>query len=78
MNSTDISKRLKPIFAQQLGIDADKIIEDEDLFTGELDSLDQVELVMAIEEEFDITIDDNKAEELRSFQDVLDYLVENI
>ena len=71
-------ERLQTIVSNQLGIDKDKVVESAD-FTKELgaDSLDVVELVMAIEEEFEIEIDDEVAGDMSTVQDALDYIVEN-
>jgi acyl carrier protein len=65
------------IVAEQLGIDHIKVLPTSN-FTEDLDadSLDVVELVMAIEEEFEIEIEDIVAAEITIVQDVLDYLKE--
>lgn len=67
--------RLIEIIAKQLGVDAEKVTPDasfmEDLGA---DSLDTVELVMALEEEFDIEIPDSDAEKIQTVQDALSYL----
>ena len=72
-------ERLIEIIAHQLGINVDNVTPDasfmEDLGA---DSLDQVELVMALEEEFDLEIPDSDAEKIQTVQDALDYLDENI
>lgn len=72
-------ERLIEIIAHQLGIDAKNVTPDasfmEDLGA---DSLDTVELVMALEEEFDLEIPDSDAEKIQTVQDALDYLDENI
>jgi acyl carrier protein len=63
------------IIEEQLGVDSDRV-KPEASFIDDLgaDSLDIVELVMAMEEEFDIEIPDEDAEKLRTVQDVLKYL----
>ncbi|RKU31991.1 acyl carrier protein [Candidatus Poribacteria bacterium] len=72
-------ERLIEIIAHQLGIEADNVTPDasfmEDLGA---DSLDTVELVMALEEEFDLEIPDSDAEKIQTVQDALDYLDEHI
>jgi acyl carrier protein len=72
-------ERLIEIIAKQLGVDEDNITSDasfmEDLGA---DSLDTVELVMALEEEFDIEIPDSDAEKIQTVQDALSYLDENV
>jgi len=67
--------RLQSIVSQQLGIEAAKVKPEAD-FGKELgaDSLDVVELVMAIEDEFDIEIEDEKASQIATVQDALDYI----
>lgn len=71
--------RLIEIIADQLGVAADNITPDasfmEDLGA---DSLDTVELVMALEEEFDLEIPDSDAEKIQTVQDALDYLDEHV
>lgn len=72
-------ERLIEIISHQLGIDADNVTPDasfmEDLGA---DSLDTVELVMALEEEFDLEIPDSDAEKIQTVQDALDYLDEHV
>ena len=67
--------RLQSIVGQQLGIDPLKVKPESD-FVKELgaDSLDVVELVMAIEDEFDMEIEDNVASQITTVQDALDYI----
>jgi acyl carrier protein len=61
----DIEGKLKGIIAEQLGVDEDKVVPSAS-FTEDLgaDSLDAVELIMAIEEAFDIEIPDEEAEKM--------------
>ena len=72
---TDNFGRLQEIVSQQLGIDPTSIKPETD-FAKELgaDSLDVVELVMLIENEFDIEIEDQVASQIRTIQDALDYI----
>ena len=67
--------RLQNIVGQQLGIDPNKVTPKAD-FGKELgaDSLDVVELVMAIEDEFDMEIEDQSASQIATVQDALDYI----
>lgn len=67
--------RLQTIVGKQLGIDPNKVKPEAD-FSKELgaDSLDVVELVMAIEDEFEIDIEDQIASQINTVQDVLNYL----
>jgi acyl carrier protein len=68
-------QKVKAIIAEQLSVSADKITP-QARFVEDLgaDSLDTVELVMALEEAFEVDIPDDAAEKIATFQDVLDYL----
>lgn len=70
-----IQTQVTKIIEEQLGVDPDRV-KPEASFIDDLgaDSLDIVELVMAMEEEFDLEIPDEDAEKLRTVQDVLSYL----
>ena len=72
---SDNLTRLQNIIGKQLGIDPIKIKPEAD-FGKELgaDSLDVVELVMAIEDEFEIDIEDQIASQIVTLQDALDYI----
>jgi acyl carrier protein len=67
--------RIQKIVGKQLGIDPAKVRPDAD-FGTELgaDSLDVVELVMAIEYDFEIAIEDQAASKIANVQDILDYI----
>ena len=71
--------RIIKMIADQLQIDEEQVKPDAS-FMDDLgaDSLDTVELIMALEEEFDIEIPDSEAEKIRTVQQALDYLGENI
>jgi acyl carrier protein len=73
-----IDKRVKEIVAEQLGVDEAQVTN-EASFMDDLgaDSLDTVELVMALEEEFDIEISDEDAEKIQTVQDAIDYITEH-
>jgi acyl carrier protein len=75
---SSIDKRVKEIVAEQLGVDETQVTN-EASFMDDLgaDSLDTVELVMALEEEFDIEISDENAEKIQTVQDAIDYLTEH-
>lgn len=70
-----INPKVKDIIVEQLGVDPEKV-KSEASFIDDLgaDSLDIVELVMAMEEEFDLEIPDEDAEKLKTVQDVASYL----
>ena len=73
-----IEERVKKIVAEQLGSGEDEITN-ESSFIDDLgaDSLDTVELVMALEEEFDIEIPDDDAEKIATVQAAIDYVNPN-
>lgn len=73
-----IDERVKQIVAEQLGVEEDQVTN-EASFMEDLgaDSLDTVELVMALEEEFDIEISDEDAEKIQTVQDAVDYISEH-
>jgi acyl carrier protein len=68
-------QRVKEIITEQLGVSADQVTP-EASFIDDLgaDSLDQVELVMALEEEFEIEIPDEDAEKMTTVRDAVEYL----
>lgn len=73
-----IEEKVKQIVAEQLGVEEDQVIGDA-AFMDDLgaDSLDTVELVMALEEEFDIEISDEDAEKIATVQDAINYIADN-
>jgi len=73
-----IEKRVKEIVAEQLGVDEGQVTN-EASFMDDLgaDSLDTVELVMALEEEFEVEISDEDAEKIQTVQDAIDYITEH-
>ena len=78
MAEKSIEERVKEIIVEQLGVSADQVTP-EAKFIEDLgaDSLDTVELVMALEEEFGIEVPDEQAEKLQSVGDVIKYVEEN-
>jgi acyl carrier protein len=75
MASTEMEARLKKIVAEQLSVDESKIVP-EARFTDDLnaDSLDLVEMIMSLEEEFGVEIPDEDAEKILTVKDALDYI----
>lgn len=72
-----IEQKVKDIIVEQLGVNADQVTP-EAKFIEDLgaDSLDTVELVMALEEEFGIEVPDEEAEKLQSVGEVIKYIEE--
>ena len=71
----NIEQRVKKIVAEQLGVNESEI-KNESSFVDDLgaDSLDTVELVMALEEEFECEIPDEEAEKITNVQQAIDYV----
>ena len=72
---SSIEERVAKIVAEQLGTDVDQV-KPESSFVDDLgaDSLDTVELVMALEEEFDLEIPDDEAEKIATVQNAIDFI----
>ena len=79
MSTEEVFEKVKSIIVEQLGV-ADTSVEMDSSFIDDLgaDSLDIVELVMALEEEFDLEIPDGDAEKVVTVGDVVDYIKENV
>ena len=73
--SSNVEERVKKIVAEQLGVKLEEVTTDAS-FVEDLgaDSLDTVELVMALEEEFDTEIPDEEAEKIQSVGQAVDYI----
>ncbi|MFZ1852760.1 MAG: acyl carrier protein [Nitrosomonas sp.] len=71
----NIEQRIKKIVAEQLGVNETEV-KNESSFVNDLgaDSLDTVELVMALEEEFDCEIPDEQAEKINTVQEAINYV----
>lgn len=74
-SSEEITAKVKGIIVSQLGVDAEKVVPSA-TFVDDLgaDSLDTVELIMAIEEEFDCEIPEEEAANISTVQEVIDYV----
>jgi len=70
-------EKIKSIIVEQLGVDEDEITLDTTFADLNADSLDIVELIMALEEEFDLDIPDEDAEKIRTVGDAVNYIREN-
>ena len=74
---SNVEQQVKAIVAEQLGVKAEQVTSAAS-FVDDLgaDSLDTVELVMALEEEFEIEIPDDDAEKINTVQQAIDYINE--
>jgi acyl carrier protein len=79
MSNEEIATKVMDIIAENLGVNRSEVTPSAS-FINDLnaDSLDIVELVMAIEKEFDIEIPDDEAEKIRTVQDAIDYIVAHV
>ncbi|WP_018125974.1 acyl carrier protein [Desulfovibrio oxyclinae] len=75
---SDVASKVKDIIVDQLGVSADEVVENA-AFVEDLgaDSLDLTELIMAMEEEFDLEIDDEQAQKILKVQDAIDFISKN-
>jgi len=73
----EVEEKIKKIISEQLGVEEDEVVP-EAKFVDDLgaDSLDTVELVMALEEEFDIEIPDEDAEKMQTVGAAIDFIKE--
>ncbi len=73
----EVQDRIKKIIAEQLGVEEEEVVP-EAKFVDDLgaDSLDTVELVMALEEEFDVEIPDEDAEKIQTVGGAIDFIKE--
>ncbi|MBL4798808.1 acyl carrier protein [Oleispira antarctica] len=76
---SNIEERVKKIVCEQLGVKEEEV-KSSSSFVNDLgaDSLDTVELVMALEEEFETEIPDEDAEKLTSVQESIDYIIAHL
>ncbi len=73
-----VLERVQSIVAERLGVDQDRVVPEAE-FIGDLnaDSLDLVEVIMALEQEFDVEISDEDAEGIRTVGDAVTYINEH-
>jgi acyl carrier protein len=73
-----VYERVRSIVAERLGVDEDKVTMEAE-FIGDLnaDSLDLVEVIMAMEQEFDLEIKDEEAENIRTVADAVNFIDEH-
>ncbi|CAA7602726.1 carrier acyl phosphopantetheine acp acid fatty biosynthesis lipid synthesis chloroplast [Acididesulfobacillus acetoxydans] len=72
-----VFEKVKSIVVDQLGVDEDDVTLETSFEELNADSLDIVELIMALEEEFDLDIPDEEAEKIRTVGDAVKYIKEN-
>ena len=79
METEEIFEKVKTVIVEQLGIDEERVKMDSS-FLDDLgaDSLDIVEFIMALEEEFGLEIPDEDVEKIVTVKDVVEYISENI
>ncbi len=79
LTEAEVYEKVKSVIVEQLGVSAEEVTR-EASFTEDLgaDSLDTVELVMALEDEFDTEIADEEAEKLTTVGKTVDYILSNI
>lgn len=77
MDNMGAFEKVKSIVVDQLGVDEEEISLETSFADLNADSLDIVELIMALEEEFDLDIPDEDAEKIRTVGDAVNYIKEN-
>ncbi|MGI6119587.1 MAG: acyl carrier protein [Desulfosporosinus sp.] len=73
----DVFEKVKAIVVEQLGVDENLVTPETSFEELDADSLDIVELIMALEEAFDLDISDEEAEKIRTVGDAVSYINEN-
>lgn len=73
----EIFEKVKAIVVEQLGVDEVDVTQETSFEQLNADSLDIVELIMALEEAFDLDIPDEEAEKIRTVGDAVSYIKEN-
>lgn len=79
MTDTEVEDKVKQIVAEQMGVDVSEISR-ETSFANDLnaDSLDTVELVMELEDEFETSIPDEEAEKIQTVGHAIDYILQHV
>ena len=79
MSNAEVAQKIQDIIAESLGVNRAEVVPAAEFITDlNADSLDIVELVWAIEKEYDIEIPDDEAEKIRTVQDAIDYIVAHV
>ena len=78
MDADTIEQRIRPLIAEQLGVEESKVTRNAS-FVDDLnaDSLDLVEMIMSLEEEFKLEITDDEAEKIHTVGDAVDFIQEH-
>lgn len=76
--SDDVKEKIKNLIADHVGISKKEITCKSTTESLGLDSLDIVELIMGLEEEFNLDIDDNEVENLKSFKEIVGYITDRL
>lgn len=69
-------EKIRDIITEQFGVDADSVTEDT-AFKDLGDSMDLIELIMALEEEFDLEIEDEDTDKIKTVGDACEYIRQN-
>lgn len=79
MDAETIEQRIRPLIAEQLGVEEVKVVRNAS-FVDDLnaDSLDLVEMIMSLEEEFKLEISDDEAEKIHTVGDAIDFIQEHV
>ena len=73
---SNVEERVKKLICEQLGVKEEEVSSDASFVEGlGADSLDTVELVMALEEEFETEISDEEAEKITTVKEAIDYIL---
>jgi len=79
MDAADVSKRVRELMATQLGVDESEVVPQANILDDlGADSLDVVELVMALEEAFDIEVPDDDVENIRTVGEIQSYVASRL
>ncbi len=78
MNREEIHNKLKTILSEQLGLEPEQVTETATFEELGADSLDNIEIVMAVEEEFELSIPDEEAEAVKSVSQAIDSIANHL
>lgn len=74
LHEQDVFEKVKSVITEQLGVEGEEVTSDTSFEDLNADSLDVVELIMAFEEEFELEISDEDAENIQTIGEVVDYI----